>query len=162
MRKFYQTFSIRISESVVRNLSIEKFRSLFPLGWTHYFHLLKIDNDEERNFYEIEAIANNWSVRELQRQFNSTLYQRLALSRDKKKVRTLAKKGLIVEKPTDTLKHHSVLEFLELKEDSGYSESDLESAIISRIEHFMMELGKGFLFEGRQKRFTSEGDSFFC
>ena len=131
------------------------------LSWTHYIQLLKIENDEERNFYEIEAARGNWSVRELQRQFNSSLYERLALSKDKKAVKDLSRKGQIIQKPTDALKHHTVLEFLELREDERYSESDLENAIINKIEHFMLELGKGFLFEGRQKRFTFDGDSFF-
>ena len=106
-------------------------------------------------------MRGNWSVRELQRQFNSSLYERLALSKNKKGIRQLARKGQVVEKPTDVLKHHTVLEFLDLKEDERYTESDLESAIINKIEHFMLELGKGFLFEGRQKRFTFEGDSFY-
>jgi predicted nuclease of restriction endonuclease-like (RecB) superfamily len=97
----------------------------------------------------------------LQRQYNAAIYERVALSRDKKSVKELAKKGQIIEKPVDALKSHYVLEFLNLKEDSRYSENDLETAIIDKLEHFMLELGKGFLFEGRQKRFTFEGDSFF-
>ena len=179
MRKFYLTYFERISESLIRKSSArqsqktespvrnsavlipEQFRATFPLSWTHYFHLLKIENEQERNFYEIEASKEQWSVRELQRQYNSSLYERLALSRNKKSIQQLSQKGQIIETPTDTIKHHTVLEFLDLQEDSRYSESDLERAIISRIEHFMMELGKGFLFEGRQKRFTFEGDSFF-
>jgi len=173
MRQFYNTYQDR-HRRIVQSLTgqssnpvkiiqspIGQSSSLFALSWTHYIQLLKIENAEERNFYEIEASQGNWSVRELQRQFNSSLYERIALSRDKKKVKELSKKGQLIEKPSDTLKHHTVLEFLDLKEDSGYSETDLETAIISRIEHFMMELGKGFLFEGRQKRFTLEGDSFY-
>jgi predicted nuclease of restriction endonuclease-like (RecB) superfamily len=135
--------------------------SPFALSWTHYVQLLKIEDSNERSFYEIEAAKGNWSVRELQRQFNSSLYERLALSRNKKSIRELAKKGQIMERSTDTLKNHVVLEFLDLKEDSGYTESDLENAIINKLEHFMMELGKGFLFEGRQKRFTFDGDDFY-
>jgi predicted nuclease of restriction endonuclease-like (RecB) superfamily len=123
--------------------------------------LLKVKNENERNFYEIEAAANNWSVRELQRQYNSALFERLALSKDKKSIRQLAEKGQLIENPSDILKSHYVLEFLGLKEDSRYYESDLETAIIDKLEHFMLELGKGFLFEGRQRRFTFEGDSFF-
>jgi len=94
-------------------------------------------------------------------QFNAALYERLALSRDKKAVKELAKKGLVIEKSTDALKSHYVLEFLDLKEDNRYTENELETAIINKLEHFMLELGKGFLFEGRQRRFTFEGDSFF-
>ena len=133
----------------------------FLLSWTHYIQLLKIKDDDERNFYEIEASANDWSVRELQRQYNAALFERLALSKDKIGIRQLAVKGQLIEKPADALKSHYVLEFLGLKEDSQYSESDLEKAIIDKLEHFMRELGKGFLFEGRQRRFTFEGDSFF-
>ena len=141
--------------------AIEELKRALSISWTHYIQLLKIENDKERSFYEIEAVQDNWSVRELQRQFDASLFERLALSKDKKGVRQLATKGQIIEKPTDALKHHTVLEFLDLKENHSYSESKLENAIISRIEHFMMELGKGFLFEGRQKRFTFEGDSFY-
>jgi predicted nuclease of restriction endonuclease-like (RecB) superfamily len=150
-----------MSNTELNSQSLIAFSQQFKLSWTHYIQLLKIDGEDERKFYEIEAANNNWSVRELQRQFDASLYERLALSRDKKKVKELATKGQVIESPTDALKHHAVLEFLDLKEDISYSESDLETAIISRIEHFMMELGKGFLFEGRQKRFTFEGDSFY-
>ena len=144
------------SASVMR-----KFKTPFSLSWTHYLLLIKIEDDAERNFYEIEAAQNNWSVRELQRQYNSALYNRLAKSRDKKGVKELARRGQLIEKPTDALKSHYVLEFLNLKELDRYTESDFESAIIDRLEEFMLELGKGFLYEGRQKRFTFEGDSFY-
>lgn len=144
------------SESVIR-----KFKNPFSLSWTHYFLLIKIDDDSERDFYEIEAVQNNWSVRELQRQYNSALYYRLAKSRDKKGVIELSKKGQLIEKPADALKSHYVLEFLNLKEADRYTESDFESAIIDNFEEFMLELGKGFLYEGRQKRFTFEGESFY-
>lgn len=100
---------------------------------------------------EIEAAKNNWPVRELQRQFQSSLYERLALSKDKKAVLSLAKKAQIIGQTTDLLKSHYVLDFLNLKEHSSYSENDLEKAIIDKLEYFMMELGKGFLFKGRQK-----------
>ena len=122
---------------------------------------MKIEDENERNFYEIEATQNNWSVRELTIQYNSAIYERLALSKDKEGMKQLAQKGQIVEKTTDLLKSHYVLEFLDLKHDHRYSESDLETEIINKLEHFMLELGKGFLFEGRQRRFTFEGDSFF-
>lgn len=131
------------------------------LTWSHYVQLLKIQQEDERRFYEIESIQNHWSVKELQRQYHSSLYERLALSKNKKGIKDLARKGQVIEKPTDALKHHLVLEFLDLKEESSYSENDLESAIINKLEHFMLELGKGFLFEARQKRFTFEGDNFF-
>lgn len=177
-RKFYLTYGPRISQtpsakskklsrkqlSSVDNMisqTVSAFFQKLTLSWSHYVHLIKIENEPERMFYEIESEKNNWSVRELQRQFDSSLYERLALSRDKKAVKELARKGQIIEKPTDALKHHTVLEFLDLREDERYTESELENAIIGKIEHFMLELGKGFLFEGRQKRFTFEGDSFF-
>jgi len=117
--------------------------------------------EAERKFYEIEAVKQNWSLRELERQFNSSLYERLALSRDKHRVKELSQKGHILTTPQDAIKEPYVLEFLGLKEESAYSESDLESAIINRIEHFMLELGKGFLFSGRQVRLTFNEDHFF-
>ncbi|MFH0793220.1 MAG: PDDEXK nuclease domain-containing protein [bacterium] len=133
----------------------------FTLSWTHYVFLLGIKNTNERNFYEIESTRQNWTIRELKRQFDSSLYERLALSRDKDGIRQLARKGQIVTQPKDLLKEPLVLEFLGLSEQTRYSETDLETAIINRIEHFLLELGKGFLFEARQKRFTYDGDHFF-
>lgn len=157
MRGFYLLYQHRIPQSTIG----ESSTTAFSLSWTHYIQLLKVKNDDERNFYEIEAKQNNWSVKELQRQYGSALYERLALSKAKDHVKQLAEKGQIIESPADALKSHYVLEFLGLNEDSSYSENELETAIISKLEHFMMELGKGFLFEGRQRRFTFEGDSFF-
>ncbi|MBU1150805.1 MAG: DUF1016 family protein [Proteobacteria bacterium] len=133
----------------------------FTLSWTHYVFLLGIKNTDERSFYEIESTQQNWTIRELKRQFDSSLYERLALSRDKEGIRQLARKGQIVNRPKDLLKEPLVLEFLGLSEQTRYSETDLETAIINRIEHFLLELGKGFLFEARQKRFTFDGDHFF-
>jgi predicted nuclease of restriction endonuclease-like (RecB) superfamily len=129
----------------------------FSLGWSHYVFLLGIKNPDERSFYEIEATAGNRTLRELKRQFDTSLYERLALSRDKAGIRKLAKKGQLVEKPQDILKEPLVLEFLGLPEQARYSESDLEGAVISQIERFLLEMGKGFLFEARQKRFRDEG-----
>jgi predicted nuclease of restriction endonuclease-like (RecB) superfamily len=133
----------------------------FKLSWSHYVVLLTIESEDERRFYEIEAIENAWGIRELKRQINSSLYERLALSRDKAGVKELARKGQIVTKPSDVLKSPYVLEFLGLQERSEYSEHDLETAIIDKIEHFLLELGKGFLFEARQKRFTFDDDHFY-
>lgn len=127
------------SESAIRNLQNE-----FSLSWTHYLQLLKLRDKDERRFYELEASRNNWSVRELKRQIGSSLYERLALSRDKDAVLKLAQEGQILEKSTDILKQPFVLEFLNLKEDHRYSENDLETAIINKLEHFMLELGKAF------------------
>jgi predicted nuclease of restriction endonuclease-like (RecB) superfamily len=133
----------------------------FPLSWTHYLVLLPIKNSEERRFYEIEAAAEGWSVPELRRQKASALYERLALSRDRAGVRKLATEGQVVVRPEDLFKEPYVLEFLGLDEKATYSESDLEQAIINRLELFLLELGKGFLFEARQKRFTFDDDHFF-
>ena len=133
----------------------------FTLSWTHYIFLLGVKNPDERSFYEIESAAQDWTVRELKRQFDTSLYERLALSRDKKGIRKLASEGQIVAHPADLLKEPLVLEFLGLHESHRYSESDLEHSIIDRLEHFLLELGKGFLFEARQRRFTLEGEHYF-
>jgi predicted nuclease of restriction endonuclease-like (RecB) superfamily len=133
----------------------------FTLGWSHYVFLLRIKDPNELSFYEIEAGAQNWTVRELRRQFDSGLYERLALSRDKDGIRRLAREGQTVAQASDLLKEPLVLEFLGLDERSQYSESDLESAIIGQIERFLLELGKGFLFEARQRRFTFDEEHFF-
>jgi len=130
MRSFYNIYQLRISQSLIgkfknssKSQSITKNLNIpFLLSWTHYIQLLKI-KDDERNFYEIEASANDWSVRELQRQYNAALFERLALSKDKIGVRQLVAKGQLIEKPADALKSHYVLEFLGLKEDSQYSEN---------------------------------------
>jgi predicted nuclease of restriction endonuclease-like (RecB) superfamily len=132
----------------------------FTLGWSHYVELLTLDDSSERRFYEIEAAANQWTVRELQRQIASSLYQRLALSRDKDEIRRRAAEGQVVEKASDLIKNPLVLEFLGLEDRPHYSEEDLESAIIDQLETFLLELGKGFLFEARQKRFTFDNDHF--
>jgi predicted nuclease of restriction endonuclease-like (RecB) superfamily len=137
------------------------FTSRFTLSWSHYVFLMNIDNLNERRFYEIESGQNQWSLSELKRQFNSGIYERLALSRDKDGVKSLADKGQIISNPQDVLKDPYVLEFLGLDESTQYSESDLESAIIDKLETFLLELGKGFLFESRQKRFTFDADHFY-
>jgi len=133
----------------------------FTLSWTHYVLLLAIKDPDERSFYEIEATREGWSVPELKRQKAACLYERLALSRDKAGVKRLAEKGQLVARPEDVLKEPLVLEFLGLNEKAGYSETDLESALITHLENFLLELGKGFLFEARQKRFTFDEDHYF-
>lgn len=166
MRKFYLTYSI--SETVFRKSIKEKSETVFRkteniefnLSWSHYLFLLKIDNPDERKFYEIEAITNGWSLRELQRQFDTALYERLVLSRDKNGVKELSKKGQIIEKAEDTVKDPYVLEFLGLPEERKYSETELEEEIIDKLEHFLLELGKGFTFVGRQVRFTFDDKHF--
>ena len=144
---------------IVQTLSVT-LAGQFTLGWSHYVSLLTIDNPEERRFYELEASGNGWSVRELERQIASSLYERLALSRDKEEVRRLASEGQVIEKASDLIKNPLVLEFLGLEEKPVYSESELETAIIDRLQHFLLELGKGFLFEARQKRFTFDNSHF--
>lgn len=144
-----------------RPASLISFAEAFPLSWSHYVTLLSIKDKKERSFYEIESIQNNWSVRELKRQSDSGLFERLALSKDKKKVKQLAEKGQIIEKPEDVIKSPYILEFLGLEEKATYTESDLETAIINKIEHFLLEMGKGFLFGGRQVRFSIDDEDFY-
>ena len=122
--------------------------------------LMRIDNVEERNFYEIETAQNSWSLRELQRQFNTSLYERLALSRNKNEVKKLSEKGLIIDKAQDSLKDPYVLEFLGLPEETKYSETELEQKLIDKLENFLLELGKGYTFVGRQVRFTFDDKHF--
>ena len=121
---------------------------------------MRIENENERNFYEIEAANNNWSLRELDRQFDSGLYERLILSRNKEAVKQLAEKGQIIEKPSDIIKDPYILEFVGLPEKAIYSESKLENQLITELETFLLELGKGFTFVGRQVRFTFDEEHF--
>ena len=153
MRYFYKTYSKTNSSTVLTNLQ-------FSLSWSHYLKLMRIDNPEERKFYEIAARENNWSLRELQRQFDSSLYERLQLSRDKEGIKELSKKGQIIETPKDMIKDPYVLEFLGLEELPQYSESELEQRLIDNIQVFLLELGKGFTFVGRQVRFTFDEQHF--
>ncbi|WP_439697473.1 YhcG family protein [Mucilaginibacter sp. AW1-7] len=167
-KQFYLLYRSRIVQSAIAQSpsaeipkSLISFSEQFKVSWTHYIQLMRINDANEREFYEQETAGNNWSVRELQRQYNSSYYERLVLSSNKKEVQQDAAKGGLKEMPVDTLKTPFVLEFLNFKEDSSYSENDLETAIINKLEHFMLELGKGFLFEGRQRRITLEGDHFW-
>lgn len=177
MRRFYLEYSItedQISQTPSGILSGECETSInsavflkedqhypFTLSWSHYVFLLTIKNRDERRFYEIESTQNLWSLSELKRQFNSGLFERLALSRDAHELRKLADQGHIIEKPDDMIKDPYVLEFLGLHEREHFSESDLETAIIDRLETFLLELGKGFLFESRQKRLTFDADHYY-
>ena len=133
----------------------------FTLSWNHYQILMRIDNPDERRFYEIEAKKQNWGYKWLQRQVASSLFERLALSGDKNKVLQLAENGQIIAQSADVIKNPIALEFLGLNPDSTYSESKLESAIISKLQTFLLEMGKGFLFEARQKRFSFNEDNFY-
>ena len=150
MRDFYLTYQIRQTVS-----------DQFTLSYSHYLFLMRIDNPEERKFYEIESSQNNWSLRELKRQFDSALYERLSLSKDKEKVKSLAVHGQIIENPCDIVKDPYVLEFLGLPEKAYYSESELESRLIEKLENFLLELGKGYTFVGRQVRLSFDEKHFF-
>jgi len=149
MRTFYLRYSIS------QTVSAE-----FKLSWSHYLILMRMEDIDARKFYEIEAIENNWSLRELKRQVNSSLYERLVLSKDKEKVKELSVKGQIIEKAQDVIKDPYILEFLGLDEKSDYSENKLETEIINKLEMFLLELGKGFTFVGRQVRFTFDEKHF--
>jgi predicted nuclease of restriction endonuclease-like (RecB) superfamily len=131
------------------------------LSWKHYRALIKVDKIEARNFYEIESIRNNWSGRQLERQIDSLLFFRLLKSRDKKGLLTLANKGNEIIKPVDVIKDPFVLEFLDLPESSKLNETQLEAALISKLKDFLLELGSGFAYVGRQKRLTLDGDHFY-
>ncbi len=152
-RDFYNSF---------KNIDFQKRQSLIAkLSWTHIVRLLSVRNENERSFYIIETSENNWSVRELDRQINSSLYERLALSKDKKWVLELSKKWQIIQNKEDLLKDPYVLEFLWFSEHSSYSESDLETAIINNLEKFLLELWKWFSFVWRQERFSAWSDHFY-
>ncbi|MCL2320699.1 MAG: PDDEXK nuclease domain-containing protein [Oscillospiraceae bacterium] len=181
-RKFYQTYSPSIRQALpdglegqirqalsaeLKNANFNNFKNLlstqnypFNLSWSHYLILMRIKDEQVRHFYEIESVNQQWTYRQLQRQYGSSLYERLALSRDKDEVMRLANEGQVIEKPRDILKNPLVLEFLGLAEQASFTETDLESAIISKLSNFLLELGKGFLFEARQKRFTFDEDYF--
>ena len=185
MKRFYIVYSSQISETVFRKLQncenqfiknsstvLKKSLSItqtlsdksqipkFQLSWSHYLKLMRITDENERNFYEIEAINNNWSLRELQRQYDSALYTRLSLSKDNQQILELSTKGQIIQNPKDAVKDPYILKFLGLPENAKYSESDLEQKLITKLEHFMLELGKGFTFVGRQVRFTFDERHF--
>lgn len=162
-RKFFSVYSksypvVTNSQDVVSN-GYEMRQ--FVLPWSHYLILMREENPAARKFYEIESQRQQWSKRQLQRQVASSLYERLALSRDKDEVMRLAQEGQVVAKTADIIKDPLVLEFVGLKPDSSYSESKLETAIIDKMQQFLLELGKGFLFEARQKRFTFDEDNYY-
>jgi len=174
MRKFYitfgksktlswkseeQRFQTLPGKSKTPSVKSEKSQTLSDefepiLSWSHYCELLKVEEPLTRSFYEKEAVQNNWSVRELKRQINSMLFERLALSKDAKAVMRMAKKGQIIERPEDAIKDPYILEFLNLKEETSYTETQFEQAIIDKLEYFLLEMGKGFSFVARQKRIT--------
>ena len=153
-----------------RNLrTMRKFYLMYPiwktvsakLSWSHYLELIKIDEEPKRNFYLNECINSKWSVRELQRQRDSLLYERLTISADKEKILELSEKGQILKTSKDLVKDPFVLEFLDIKENTDYLESDLEKNIIEHLKEFLLELGKGFSYVGNQVRLTLEEDHFY-
>lgn len=164
MRRFYVVYSKDvISDSIFsrsEQLPMTAEGRQFYLSWSHYLILMRIKNVEERHFYEIEAYRNGWSKDELGRQYGSSLYERLALSREKEEVMRLALEGQQVEKPDDIFKDPYVLEFTGLPEEAVYSESELEKRLIDNLQMFLLELGRGFTFVGRQVRFTFEEEHY--
>lgn len=160
MRLLYRVYS-KSSTLSRKSKKTNTLFSQFTLSWSHYVFLMRL-NEKERIFYEREVIENSWSLRELKRQFNSALYERIALSRNKKAVlEKNLEKYHVPEKPMDTVKDPYVLEFLGLKEEDEYTESEFEQKIIDHLEHFLLELGKGFTFVGRQQRFTFDEQHFY-
>lgn len=174
MRQFYVTYQIRqtvsdefknnqnsipqtVPAELRNNQPVEK---QFKLSWSHYLKLMRIIDPLERNFYEIEAHQNNWSLRELSRQFDTALYTRLALGKDKTQLLKLATKGQIIETPQDLIKDPYILDFLGIEENTKYSESELEQKLIDKLENFILELGKGFTFVARQNRITFDEKHF--
>ena len=155
MRRFYLAYPI--SETVSRKFQVPDFQ----LSWSHYQVLIRISDKEERSFYEIEAAENQWSLRELKRQFDSALYLRLALSTDKEGLKILSTEGQLMETAKNAVKDPYILEFLDLKEQNNYSENDLENELINKLEHFLLELGKGFTFVARQKRISFDEKHFY-
>ena len=151
MRRFYQTYQIQQTASV-------------KLSWSHYCELLTISDPEKRSFYEKEAVNSNWSVRELKRQIDSSLFERLLLSRgdaNKEQVLALAEKGIEIAEPSDLIRDPYVFEFLGIPEDKPMLESDLERALVQQIEKFLLELGRGFMFVGTQQRVTINNTHYY-
>lgn len=164
MQQFYLIYKDdgigqKVSDQFINLPTTENGRKFF-LSWSHYLKLMRIENIDERHFYEIESVKNDWSLHELKRQFDSSLYERLLLSTDKDKVHRLAQEGQIIEKSEDMVKDPYVLEFLGLPELPQYTETELESKIIDHLQTFLLELGNGFAFIGRQVRFTFEEEHF--
>ncbi|MFA9499230.1 YhcG family protein [Mannheimia sp. E30BD] len=175
MRQFYLTYSEQSQflekefaklEPIRQTVSSELIKKdtekqTFPLSWSHYQKLIRISDPYERRFYEIEAEKNHWSLRELERQYDSALFTRLALSKNKDEIRALALEGQKIEKPADLVKDPYILEFLGLSEMPSYSENELEQHLIDKLEHFLLELGSGFAFVGRQKRISFDEQHFY-
>ena len=167
LKNFRQFYLIYSNDSIgqtmfsqFKNYPVTIIGRKFYLSWSHYLKLMRISNIEERHFYEIEAVKNDWSLSELKRQYDSSLYERLSLSKNKDEVMLLSQKGQIIEKPADAIKDPYVLEFLQLPELPVYSETELENKIIDHLQQFLLELGKGYTFVGRQVRLTFDEEHF--
>ena len=164
MRKFYLTYSeLGGDHQIFHALSGKSsFVTNARLSWTHYRLLMRVKSTDARSFYEIEATQNCWSARELERQINSFLFERLSKSKDKEGLLSLAQKGQEILKATDIVKDPTVLEFLGFPETHQLVESELEQALTDNLQTFLLELGKGFAFVARQKRLTLNGDHFYA
>ena len=149
------------SSNSLRIFDNEQEIRFLPISWSHYLFLMRIKNEMERQFYEIESFQNQWTLKELERQFNTGLFERLAMSKDKSEIMRLAKKGQIIEQLKDLVKDPLIIDFVGFETNSNYTETDLETAIINQIEKFMLELGKGFFFGGRQVRFSFNEEHYF-
>lgn len=174
-KRLIQELSIRLRKEFGRGFdksniwNMRAFFICFPkidalrreLSWTHYRLLLRVESSDARGFYEAEAVNSRWSTRELERQINSLLFERLALSRDRDGVLELAKRGHEVQQPADLVKDPYILEFTGIKQDDRFLEKDLETALIDKLRQFLLELGKGFAFMARQQRITLDGRHFF-
>lgn len=169
-KKLRDRFGTGFSRSNLQNMRIfyTKYKNCQPLAgnlsWSHYCYLIYIEDDDERKFYEKECINSGWSKRELERQIDSSLFQRLLLSNgniNKKKVYELSKKGHTINSPSDILKEPYVFEFLGIKEEKNILESDLEKKLINHLSSFLMELGKGFMYVGNQIRVTLDNNTHY-
>lgn len=162
MRYFYKVYSNRISSTPLTKSSKKQQTQSdnFKLSWSHYLKLMRIDDELERKFYEIEAYKNRWSLRELNRQYDTALFTRLALSKSKSEILKLAEQGQVIEKPQDAIKDPYVLEFIGLPEQNMYAENELEQRLIDKLEHFLLELGTGFTFVARQNRISFDDKHF--
>ncbi len=156
MRQFYLSYLNQMYQTVSGEFIFEP-----RVSWSKYCILMQIKNEDARNFYEQETINENWSVRELERQVSSLLYERLLKSKDKKGLIKLATKGQEIESPQDAIKDPVILEFLDIPESTQLVESDIEQALTSNLQQFLLELGKGFAFVARQKRITIDGNHYY-
>ena len=169
-KKLTNKFGSGYSRSELQNMRLfyDKYKNCQPLAgnlsWSHYCYLIYIEDDDERKFYENECINSKWSKRELKRQINYSLFQRLLLSdgkTNKQKVLELSRKGQTINNPTDIIKEPYVFEFLGIKENKPLLESDLEKNLINHLSSFLMELGKGFMYDGNQVRITLDNDTHY-